>query len=359
VLSGSDFFNIRIGPFTNPVGTVDVYRTAGGVTQGKIATAPYNSGVAFIDFNDTGLVADGSTPPATAVGLDASVSQWTFSDAGLVGDGVAAPTTATGAAAGNPVGALDMITDGTALYLAVLDNAATASDPVVYGRVLQFYPGTSNWTQIGATFPIASGNGAAGTLAFYDGALSYATYIGVSSGNTSYQASLATPLPAGGIAEVHTTATSFATVSMVVFNGDVYLGYVSLIAGTAAIIAKRTPVNTWSTARTGPATAQYSAYTSLGVFNGTLFAGWTSGDGATAARIESSPDGAVWTLEQTLDVAEAVGQMVVFGGNLYVVLGRNGNTTKSRILMRTPGGVWSVADDPAADYSGSIALVYA
>jgi hypothetical protein len=385
---GGGYINISAYDLVSPVllggidtvpaftGSIDVYRTAGGATQGKIGTLSYTDGsFASVLLHDAGLVGDGSTPAAVGSGLNSLPSRNgfpdfnslalspggvpVFSDAGLVADGSTAPTTASGGTAGSVLGVIDMITDGNGLFLAAID--ANTTDPTVAGRILQYFPTTGNWLQLGASFPTAAGNGAAGTLAFFDGALSYGTYIGVASGNTSYLTSTGNPLPAGGIAEVHTTAASQSTCSMAVFNGELYVGYVSLVNATAAIIAKRAALATWTTVRTGPATTRWNAYTSLIVFGGTLFAGWTSGNGSAPAVIESSGDGTTWVTEYTLDAAEVVGQMLVFNNALYAVLARTGvaYNTKSRIIQRTASGVWSTVDDPTDDFAGCIGLVYA
>lgn len=319
----------------------DVYRTAGGATQGKIGSIPIVAG-AFTTGNGSG---------------DLGFAE-NFSDQGLVGDGTIAPVAAIGVTSGDAIGVLDLITDGVSLYVAVLD--AVGADPSPTGRILQLAPATGAWTQIGSTFVTSSGNGTASAFAMYDGALVYGTATGITSGNTSYLAGTGTPLPAGGFPEVHTTAASQMTCSLAVFQGILYAGYASLVAGTAAIVAKRTPVATWATSLTAVATAQFNGYTSLGVFNGSLFAGWTSGGGATAANIKSTLDGTTWTAEITLGVGEVPCQMVTFGGNLYVVCGRTGvgyNTT-TRILKRTTAGTWSAVDDPADDFAGCLGVVY-
>lgn len=375
--SNTDFIAIDpVGVPTMPAGatSLDVYRTSGGPSQGLIGTITITGGVYTTGngsgltgyggtgsrtyvFTDGGLVGDATTPPATGSGFG-SLAAFNFADGGLAGDAAAAPSSASGSSAGNALGILDMITDGSSLYLAALDMAA--ADPTVYGRILQFNPNSNLWSQIGTNFPSASGNGGPSSLIFYDGSLCTGTYIGTTSGNTSYLKALGVPLPAGGFPEVRTTAVSQATCSLAMFNGDLYAGYASLVAGTAAIVAKRTPVATWSTSLTGVATAQYNAYTSLGVYNGRLYAGWTSGGGATAANIKSTPDGITWTAEITLDVAEVPGQMVTFNNKLYVVLGRTGvaYNTKSRILQRDISGTWTAVDDPVDDFAGCIGIVY-
>lgn len=318
----------------------DVYRTAGGASQGKIGSIPIAGG--------TWTLGNGSQPPFGTENFD---------DQGLVGDASTAPSTASGTTSGNALAVLDMITDGSSIYVATLDLVGTDPNPV--GRILQFFPTSALWTQIGAAFPLAAGNGCPGSLALFDGAISFGDYIGITAGNTGYITATGNPLPAGGVVEIHTTAASFAPTCVMAFNGEFFVGTTCLTT-TAAIVLKRTAAAVWSTSLTAAAAASKNAYTTLGVFNGRLFAGWTSGGGATAANIYSTPDGVNWTLEKTLATTDVPCQMVAFGANFYVALGRTGvsyNTTSS-ILQRTMGGVWTTVDDPSDDYAGCLALLY-
>lgn len=321
----------------------DVYRTAVGTspaTTGKIGSIPIVSG-AFTTGNGSGVGAPG----------------YNFTDAGLVGDASVAPSSASGSTAGNALGVLDMISDGSSIYFAVLDLVGTDPNPV--GRILQFFPISALWSQIGLAFPIAAGSGTPAALALFDGAITYGNYIGTTSGNASYVASTGNPLPAGGIPEIHATAASFAPTCMAGFNGELFVGTTCLTT-TAAIVLKRTAAAVWSTSLTAGASASRNGYTSLYVFNGRLYAGWTSGGGATTAKIHSTPDGITWTLEKTLAATDVPCQMVTFGGSLYVVCGKTGvsyNTTTS-LYQRTTSGTWTQVDDPSDDYAGCLAVVY-
>lgn len=347
--------------------SLDVYRTAGGTTQGKIGNIPITAGAYTVGngsnappgtyiFSDTGLVGDGVAVPA-ASGFSASPT-FDFSDGGLAGDAAVAPSSPSGSTPGDALGVLDTITDGTYIYFAILDYAP--GSPTFYGRILSLDPRSAQWSQVIGNFPLSKGNGSPGALVFHTGALSYGTYIGTTSGVTSYMSSTGYPLPAGGVQETATTAASRVPCCFAVFQGALYTGYVSLVAGTAAIVGKRAASATYSTSLTASATAAFNAYTTLGVFNGKLYAGWTSGGGATAAIIKSTPDGVTWTTEITLDAAEVPCQMVTFQGSLYVALGRTGvgYNTKSRILKCTTGGTWSSVDDPSDDYAGCIGVIY-
>lgn len=353
--SGSNS-KVVVAASVDGVSTYDVYRVTGGPSTGKIGTL----GVGVGSLDDTGQAGDASVAPTTNTGLCPTPPTLAvaFTDGGLVGDAAVAPVAATGATAGNALGVIDMITDGSSLLLAVIDQ--DNNDPIVYGRILQFFPTTNTWGQIGLGFPLTAGSGGPSALVYYDGALSFGTFTGITAGATSYMTGTQNPLPAGGITEIHTTAASLATCSMAVFQGVLYVGMVSLVAATAAMIVKRVVGAVWSTARTGPATAQFNAYTSLAVFNGMLFAGWTSGDGGTAARIESTLDGVTWTNEVTLDAAEVVCQMVGFNGLLYAVLGKTGiaYNTKTRIMQRSSIGAWTAVDDPSDDFAGCLGVVY-
>lgn len=318
----------------------DVYRTVGGATQGLIGTIPIVAG-AFTFGN-------GGGSPGTI-----------FSDTGLTGDGTSAPSSASGSQAAAPLQVIDMVTDGTFIYAAVID--ALPSDPTVYGRLLKFDPQSVSWQQVGANFPTSSGLGAAGCLAFFDGALSYGTYIGLSpaTGNTGYLTTAATPLPAGGIIEVKTTEANLPAAALAVFNGEAYVGKVSLAStGTVGKVTKRAALNTWSDVLTGSASAQYNAFTNMTVYNGRLYAGWFSGDANTAAFIKSSADGSAWTTEVTLDKNEMACQPVIFNSELYWVLGKTSANTLSRIIKRTIGGTWSTVDT-GFNYTGAIGIVYA
>ena len=318
----------------------DVYRTVGGASQGKIGSIPIVNGT-FTSGNGSGFVTAGCN----------------FDDGGIAGDSSSAPSTSSGTTSGNAIAVLDMISDGTTIYMSVLD--AVASDPNPVGRILQFFPQTASWIQIGAAFPIAAGSGTPAALLLYDGSVTFANYIGTTSGNTSYIYASQNPLPAGGIPEIKASASSMGCTCMASFNGDLYVGMTNL-ATTAAIVAKRTSAGIWSTSLTAGAAATKNGYTALQVFNGRLYAGWTSGGGATAANIYSTPDGITWTLEYTAATTDVPCQMVIFGTSLYVVLGKTGvsyNTTSS-IIARTMAGVWSTVDDPSDALAGCIGIVY-
>lgn len=340
-----------------PTGTTSrkVYRTVAGGTQLKLLTTLADN--TTTTYTDTTADASLGTnaPTSDTSGL---ANSNIFTDQGLAGDSASAPSSPSGTSAASAIGVIDTITDGSTIYAAVLDKKGT--DPTYNGRILSYSPVSAGWSQVGDAFPTGSGNGTAGSLAFYDGALNYGTYIGTTNGNTAYITSTAMPLPAGGVPEVHTTSASIAPTVIVGFQGNFYAATSSLVAGTAALVLKRVPLGTWSTSLTAGGTAVLNAYTALFTFNNTLFTSWASGDGSAATTISSTTDGTNWTVEKTLATTDVVGQAVTFNGNLYVVCGKTGasfNTTW-KILKRTPGGTWSTVDTPSDALAGCLGIVY-
>lgn len=346
-LDGGAHYNVIYNPnlglhsgwgFEPPPGAtaVDIYRTAGGATQGKIGSLPIIAG------------------RYTGADIGNGTYFW-FVDNALVGDAATPPSTASGATSGDALAVLDMITDGSSIYLTVLDNKSTDPNPV--GRIFQFFPQSGLWSQLGLAFPIAAGNGTPAALSLFDGAIIYGNYIGTTAGNTSYIASTGNPLPTGGIPEINTTTASFAPTCLASFNGELFVGTTCLTT-TAAIVLKRTTAAAWSTSFTAGAAGSQNGFTSLCVFNGRLYAAWASGVAATAAKIYSTPDGVNWTLEVTTAVAQVPGQMVVFQGALYVSLAGTHYAAVSNILQRTSAGIWAYVDAPADALAGALAVVY-
>lgn len=344
-LTGSNFNRITTSTASSvqfiDVTAIDVYRTVGGATQGKIGTIQYAPGFSVQHLDDTGLVGDAaSVPSATSTVAVVSV--------------------------------LDMITDGTSIYLLTLD---TTTDPREVGRLLSLNPMTAQWTQItmfegrigvattGQFTGLPWGNGTGSCVSLIDAGVAFGTYIGSTTGNTSYIAGFGSIDFAGGIPDVKTNATNVVPCSMAIFNGDLYFGCAFNAAGTAAAVIKRTgneSAITYATVESGPATAALNAFTSLWTFNSKLYAGWTSGGGATAARIQSTADGTSWTTEVTLNATEVVCQAVTFKNTLYVVLGKTGvaYNTATRVMQSTTGGVWTEVDNPSDDFAGCLGIVY-
>lgn len=89
-LDGTNFNRLTWTPATGPteveVASWDVYRTAGGATQGKIGNVPAGT----TTFDDTGLAGDASTAPATnnsGTGKEASVLHLDHKTLQCSGDG--------------------------------------------------------------------------------------------------------------------------------------------------------------------------------------------------------------------------------------------------------------------------------
>ncbi len=128
-LSGSNFNFIElVTPALGPT-AFDIYRTVGGATQGKIATLPA-SAANYIEnqsliLSDTGLVADGTTPPS----------------ANTTGSLVVPGPVYLGAAAGSPSSAA---------------TAGTAGEIVYYSGLLYFcsvtgVAGSATWNKLSMT----------------------------------------------------------------------------------------------------------------------------------------------------------------------------------------------------------------
>ena len=268
----------------------------------------------------------------------------------------------------NAVGVMDMITDGTYIYVAVID--AVATEPDLPGRVLAIHPLTGSVEQIGAGF--GSGlttNGAPSALCIHNGLLFVGTYTGTTNGNQARiykrpaQGVLSQTGNLGGwVTDSTLTASQGDVCSMASYKGRLYAGVTSQVAGTAGLVLQRTEESVWSTSRTGPATTAQSGYMSLWTFNSELYAGWAD-PGTTAGSIDKY-DGSSWTADLAIGSTEVVCQAVVFptsSGSLYVVLGKTSHAgnTASRILKRTTGGTWSTADNESDHYRGPLAILRA
>jgi hypothetical protein len=335
VLSGSNFNELAfVGPTTSAqVGVLyDIYRTAGGATQGKILSNLLSS--QFTAFsNDTGLAGSGSVPTATA-------------------------------AAQGPWRVMDMTTDGTDLYLVVADSDQI--EPYLVGRILKLDVVNGAWTQLGLSFPRTGQKGVPSALAFYDGALNYGTYSN-STGNQTVVESTGFPMAAGGVQAIHSAPASRTVTAMAVYRGELYVAYLATNAA-AAIVEKLTEPATWTTVLTAPGTAANNAFTSLHVYNDTLYAGWAGAGAVNTLIYAYSPNynAGAWVLDVDLGAATYQScQMITFQGSLYAVLGETGGAvTANQLLKRTVGppatasGLWTTVDAPADDFNGGITVVY-
>lgn len=132
------------------------------------------------------------------------------------------------------------------------------------------------------------------------------------------------------------TYTSVAT-----YKGDLYAATLGL-AGTAAVIEKRTPAGVWSTSKTGPHSVQFNYFDGLAVCNGELFAFYRV-DGATDICSVYKFDGVSWTLDKDLLAVggDQVGGRVVVGNTLYVVTVDAADATFRKVFSRSSAGVWA------------------
>lgn len=332
---------------TNPPPTgvtgVDVYRTVSGgnpASIGLIGRIAVSGGVYTTN--------NGSAVDATH----------SFNDAGLAGDAAVPPVAANGTAPGNAIAILDTITDGTNIYLAVLD---TANGKASTGRILTFSPLTQTWYQILAEFPITANRGTAGTLLYYWGSIIFGSFNGLETAVPTNIMTAGYPMPFGGFPENHDTANNLMATWMANVNGVLLVGTTCIIAGTQSLILKRVgPTGTWSTASTNGSTSIENGYSSAYMFNGRLYIGYTIADGATPSGILSTSDGVTFPGDLNASATDVVTQMVNFKGSLYVVMGKTGaayNTTSS-IRRRDSLNVWTTVDNPSDDFAGCLGVVY-
>lgn len=348
----------------------DVYRISNGSgsnmsTVGKIGTVVTNGSTGTKTYNDQGLGGDNTQPPSTTSGGLVPDSAAHFVDAGLVGDGTTPPSNATIASTGAAAAVLDMVSDGENIFVLTSD---ALSDPNNAGRILKFNPVQKVWSQIGPTFSTQDGSGSPATAAMVNGAVTYGTYIGTTAGNTAYVSShnTQTPLPGGGVPEIHTFAANVVPLCLCMFLGELYVGCGALNAAAAQIF-KRTADGQWSSVKSAPGTTATNAWTSMIVHNGKIIAGWANGnDAGVNTQVFSSSDGGTWTSELSLDKTSVPGQMVLFppdaaSPDLYLVFGKTGaawNTT-SKTYKRTAAASWSAVDDsPSGGLNGSLGVVY-
>lgn len=82
-LSATNFNRVTFTPHTNALGGHDIYRTAGGATQGKVGSVAAGVG----QFDDTGLAASGSAPTANVTGQGAGADVSGLSDLKVLFEG--------------------------------------------------------------------------------------------------------------------------------------------------------------------------------------------------------------------------------------------------------------------------------
>lgn len=345
----STFYNSVI-PQAPPVAgatSYDVYRTVGGATQGKVGNIP---------------IVDGNYSTGNGSNLGTNVI---FTDGGLTGDGSTAPVAPSGTTGFiNPTSVLDTITDGDFLYFAVMDT--TSGSPNLMGRILQLNVTTSEWTELTkyySTGAATASTNSAAALAFYNGGLVYGEYNGTASGATPRIATVSIPNPLAGIWTSFTLAASRSiSPSMVVFQGDLFYGTISITAtGSAVRRFTEGSGDASSLVSSGAgATGAGNGFTMLEVFDGRLYAGWISGNGGQVATVWSF-DGTAWILEYTLAASEVPCQMQKLGNYLYLVTGdvTSGSifSCGSRIHRRASLQSWGVVNDPSPQLRGALGAI--
>jgi hypothetical protein len=156
------------------------------------------------------------------------------------------------------------------------------------------------------------------------------------------------------------TDLSGSPVSMVVFNGDLYVG-VKSSASTAAQIYKRTAsTEAYTAAVTGTGTGGDGHYASLVVYESTIFA-CEYHETTPIIHIVSSSDGASWATSRDVDSADGgvagllPGNSIVFGDDLFFVFRSSTASANDGFIMKRSSSTWSkLATD---NYSGPLAVL--
>lgn len=351
------YVGLRLASFTPVVGATsyDVYRTAGGATQGKIGTIALSAG------NPTTGNGSGLGPYAGPSG--GTLSAFHFSDGGLVGDASGAPTGASGLSAALPAAVVDSITDDSFLYFATIDDGINTPYP---GRILRLNVITGEWYEISKYYTLGVNTPVPDFptgLAFYNGSLVF-TGFNTTTGNTYRLATTSYPNPLGGIWAVQTSGTGVGFTGnspLVEYAGDLYFTAYPQASGSASSVAKYTEGSGINlTFHTHAGTVATNRYTALYVFNGRLFAAWSSGTGATTSGTIESYDGISWITEALLGTNETIVSFREHNGVLFACSGALGtdDSVLSRVLKRYSQASWGAVYDPADSLTGVLGVVY-
>ena len=131
--------------------------------------------------------------------------------------------------------------------------------------------------------------------------------------------------------------------SMAVYGGNLYAA-TSALAGTAAIIEKRTPGGTWSTVRTGSHSTQANYFDGLFVHGGELYAFYMTRGGTDICEAHKY-NGTSWSTDEDLAALTTTPSIILgcdsFATTLLVV-SLNEAASSQRILRRSSAGSWTV-----------------
>jgi hypothetical protein len=143
--------------------------------------------------------------------------------------------------------------------------------------------------------------------------------------------------------------------ALTVYNGELFAGTAVYVAGTAAIVEKRTADGTWSTSRTGSDTGEFNRYDGFVTFDGDLYAAYQNSAGTTVA-IETY-DGASWSVDKDLDavsVTQVTGALSVGVSAIYYSGFKSPNGSLWRKAL---GGSWTEVDAPASTSIGALGFI--
>lgn len=133
-------------------------------------------------------------------------------------------------------------------------------------------------------------------------------------------------------------------VSAAVFQGNLYVSTLAVL-GTAAIIEKRTPAGTWSTARTGGITIGSNIFYGLTVFENALYAIYGGYTGGATVEVHKY-DGSAWSIDLSYTAGNSFGftslpwGLRVIGQTMYLLAGQQA-TSLSYTGYRKNSGTWT------------------
>lgn len=302
-VSGSSAPSITNTNTSNPYDptSYNVYRTAGGTTQGKIGNAVIGS---FVDDGDAG---DGTSPPSANAYLSPSSASVSVAqtDPLVTTTYVVTALNATGETNGNAVSVQAQAT-------------LTASNYI-----------TISWTAISG----ATGYNVYRTAGHSSTGKIFANTASTSVNDTGIVAT------AGSAPSENQSGTILGAVGCVAeFNNDLYVGLYQT-SGSFATIQKRTSAGTWSTTTTaapGGSAASYNGYTAMVEFGLNLYAAYWNDDATDVCNIQKF-NGSTWSTVKTISGAGARPflQFHVHNGICYVY---GGGDAKTGILYKSSDG---------------------
>ena len=233
------------------------------------------------------------------------------------------------------------------IYLSCYDPAGGSPDR--NGRVFKLDYITGQLTQVGNAFGDGTGEVAGGmpwALCSYQGLLFVGVYgiTGAGVGRV-YRINTAVENATWTDDAVGTAINGYVT-SMRQYRGNLYIGCMEDDGATEPVIFQRTAGGAYSVVKTGTGVDGGNYWAILGEFDSDLYAVNINVAGTPDTNEIWQFDGTTWTLDKDVFAAYAlnlhVGQMIVFGGAMYIVYCGSGDVGEEGfILKRTTAGTYS------------------